>query len=112
MAFDVSGNLSPAVRPDAMPGYSFRLAKSSGFGLPASIPTRPSFLSCHNWRQISGVLHGQMTLYGIAGFPGCTITTSPGPMVVSTTLLLSAASFPLVQRLDKQQAAPAHVNPS
>jgi transposase len=32
--------------------------------------------------------------------PGCSITTSPGLMVVSTTLHLSAASFLLVQPLD------------
>src|SRR5438105_15339742 len=50
-----------------MPPHSFRLEKSSGFCHPASIPTRPSFLGCHNWRQISGVLDGQMALYGIAG---------------------------------------------
>jgi hypothetical protein len=61
----VSGNLS-GCPPDALPPYSFRLAKSSGFCHPASIPTRPSFLGCHNWRQISGVLDGQMALYGIA----------------------------------------------
>src|SRR2546430_5091759 len=49
----------PGVRPDAMPPHSFRLKKSSGFCLPASIQTRPSFLGCHNWRQISGVLEGR-----------------------------------------------------
>jgi hypothetical protein len=50
-----------------------RLAKTnralqfaSDFCHPESIPTRPSFLACHNWRQISGVLDGQMALYGIA----------------------------------------------
>src|SRR5205807_9878749 len=42
-----------------MPPYFFRLEKSSGFCHPLSIPTRPSFLGCHNWRQISGVLDGQ-----------------------------------------------------
>src|SRR5207248_5443796 len=42
-----------------MPPHSFRLEKSSGFCHPASIPTRPSFLGCHNWRQISGVLEGR-----------------------------------------------------
>ena len=36
--------------------------------------------------------------------PGCSITTAAARMVVSTTLLLSAACFPLVQRLDKPQA--------
>jgi len=50
-----------------MPRYFFRLEKSGGFCPTASIPTRPSFLGCHNWRQISGVLDGQMALYGIAG---------------------------------------------
>src|SRR5437879_6373671 len=49
-----------------MPPHSFRLEKSSGFCHPASIPTRPSLLGYHNWRQISGVLDGQMALYGIA----------------------------------------------
>src|SRR5207253_5203147 len=49
----------PGVRPDAMPPHSFRLEKSSGFCHPASIPTRPSFLGCHNCRQISGVLEGR-----------------------------------------------------
>src|SRR5437660_1079438 len=48
-----------------MPPYCLRLEKSSGFLPSRSIPTRPSFLSCHNWRQISGVLDGQMALYGI-----------------------------------------------
>jgi hypothetical protein len=42
-----------------MPLYFFRLEKSSGFCHPLSIPTRPSFLGCHNWRQISGVLNAQ-----------------------------------------------------
>jgi hypothetical protein len=49
-----------------MPPHSFRIEKSSGFCHPASIPTRPRFLGCHNWSQISGVLDGQMALYGIA----------------------------------------------
>ncbi|MGA8621225.1 MAG: hypothetical protein WB660_22210, partial [Candidatus Sulfotelmatobacter sp.] len=35
---------------------------------PASIPTRSSFLACHNRSQISGVLDGKMALYGIVGF--------------------------------------------
>ena len=47
------------VRSDATPSNSFRLEKSSGFCHPASIPTRASFLSCHNWRQISAVLEGR-----------------------------------------------------
>ena len=42
-----------------MPPHSFPLEKSSGFCHPASIPTRASFLGCHNWRQISGVLEGR-----------------------------------------------------
>jgi hypothetical protein len=33
---------------------------------PASIPTRSSFLACHNRTQISAVLDGKMALYGIA----------------------------------------------
>jgi hypothetical protein len=65
LAFVVSGNLS-GCRPDALMLYSFRLQKSTGFCHPASIPTRSSFLACHNRSQISGVLDRQMTLYGIA----------------------------------------------
>src|SRR5258708_4592257 len=58
-----------------MPPYCFRLEKSSGFCHPASIPTRPSFLVCHNWRQISGVLDEHMALYGIAEVPSRFIDT-------------------------------------
>jgi len=65
LAFVVSGNLS-GCRPDAMTPYSFPPRKIKRFRHPASIPTRPSFLACHNRSQISGVLDGQMALYGIA----------------------------------------------
>jgi len=50
-----------------MPPYSFGLEKSSGFFHPASIPTCPRSLGCHNRNQIRGVLDGQIALYGIAG---------------------------------------------
>src|SRR5438132_5425677 len=51
-----------------MPPHSFRLEKSSGFCHPLSIPTRPSFLGCHNWRRISGVLDGQWHFTESLGF--------------------------------------------
>src|SRR5438132_13205218 len=53
-----------------MPPQSFRLETSSGFCHPASIPTRPSFLGCHNWRQISGVLEGRWRFTESLGLGG------------------------------------------
>src|SRR5436190_9861150 len=58
-----------------MPPHSFRLEKSSGFCHPASIPTRPSFLGCHNWRQISGVLEGRWRFTESLGGPGPDLPT-------------------------------------
>src|ERR1700737_87405 len=54
----------PRIPPN--PQRSPRTPFASDFCHPESIPTRPSFLACHNWRQISGLLDGQMGLYGIA----------------------------------------------
>ncbi|HUD66837.1 MAG TPA: hypothetical protein VMQ17_19800, partial [Candidatus Sulfotelmatobacter sp.] len=58
---------------------------------PASIPTRSSSLACHNRSQISGVLDGNMALYGIAVRTGATIDPRRPALLPSNVCLLDAA---------------------
>src|ERR1700730_11150353 len=59
----------PAACPDALRRIASDSKKSKV--LPSrEPPTRPSLLSCLNWRQISGVLDGQMALTESLGASG------------------------------------------